>query len=172
MMAEKRIIESEMEKVRGQEKLPRELFPVHVPRQASFNQSFMTFTSPTSGIDVRKSSVGLFNNTLLGCESSGEVAAEPKISTPRTSYLNRREEDLKQDNGLLAAQNQSANDLLEMKTRAYENYGSSSSERQKLCSVCHLSGHQKNKCKNTACKELSFVGIETNIRNSRPKSKI
>ena len=90
------------------------------------------------------------------CESSGEVAAEPKISTPGTSYLNRREEDLKEDNGLPAAQIQSANDLSEMKTRAYENYGSSSSERQKLCSVCHLSGHQKNKCKNTACKGVEF----------------
>ena len=31
--------------------------------------------------------------------------------------------------------------MLEIKTREFENYGSGSTERKKLCSACHLPGH-------------------------------
>ena len=57
---------------------------------------------------------------------------------------------------LLVAQIQSANDLL-------KNYRI---EPPKLYSVSHLSGHQKNKCKNTALKGSSFVTIEIIIPDS------
>ena len=65
---------------------------------------------------------------------------------------------------LLVAQLQSANDLL-------KNYGSCRIEPPKLYSVSHLSGHQKNKCKNTALKGSSFVTIEIIIPDSVQKSK-
>ena len=58
-----------------------------------------------------------------------------QVSTQPASYLKRREDYLKHENDLLAAQIQSANDVLEMKTREFENYGSGSIERKKLCSA-------------------------------------
>ena len=136
MMAEKRIIESEIEKVKGLESgqlPPRELFPL--PSRAPYDQT-STFTSPTA------SNVVLFNNTSINktlhlaaktSEPAGltrEILTEPQISTQPSSYIKKMEEDLKHNNDLLAAQIQSANDVLVMKTREFENFGSGSTERR------------------------------------------
>ena len=88
-----------------------------------------------------------------------------QVSTQPASYLKRREDYLKHENDLLAAQIQSANDVLEMKTREFENYGSGSIERKKLCSACHLPGHNKNKCRNAPCKDIDFC----HIRDKHPE---
>ena len=136
---------------------PRELFTA-LPRRVSYDQT-PTFTSPSAA------NVVLFNNSInktfrLTAKTSEEAGlgnvTEPQVSTQPASYLKRREEDLKHDNDLLAAQLQSANEVLEMKTREFENYGSGSTERKKLCSACHLPGHNKNKCKNAPCKGIDF----------------
>ena len=136
---------------------PRELFTA-LPRRVSYDQT-PTFTSPSAA------NVVLFNNSInktfrLTAKTSEEAGlgnvTEPQVSTQPASYLKKREEDLKHDNDLLAAQLQSANEVLEMKTREFENYGSGSTERKKLCSACHLPGHNKNKCKNAPCKGIDF----------------
>ena len=161
MMAEKRIIESEIEKVKGLksgQSPPRQLFPA-LPRQVSYDQT-PTFTSPSAGNFVFLNNTSIHKTFRLTAKSSEEAGfgevTEPQVSTQPASYLKRREDYLKHENDLLAAQIQSANDVLEMKTREFENYGSGSTERKKLCSACHLPGHNKNKCRNAPCKGIDF----------------
>ena len=110
MMAEKRIIESEIEKVKSLKSgqlPPREPFPA-LPRQVSYDQT-PTFTSPFAA------NVVFLNNTSI----NKTFRLTAKVTQP-TSYLKRRGDDLKHDNDLLAAQIQIANDVLEMKTREFD----------------------------------------------------
>ena len=116
MMAEKRIIESEIEKVKSLKSgqlPPREPFPA-LARQVSYDQT-PTFTSPFAA------NVVFLNNTSINktFRLTAKVT-EPQVSTQPTSYLKRRGDDLKHDNDLLAAQIQIANDVLEMKTREFD----------------------------------------------------
>ena len=111
MMAEKRIIESEIEKVKSLKSgqlPPREPFPAMIYDQTP------TFTSPSAA------NVVFLNNTSINktFRLTAKVI-EPQVSTQPTSYLKRRGDDLKHDNDLLAAQIQIANDVLEMKTREF-----------------------------------------------------
>ena len=161
MMAEKRIIESEIEKVKSLKsgQLPsRELFPA-LPRQVSYDQT-PTFTSPSAANVVFLNNTSINKTFRLTTKTSEEAelgeVTEPQVSTRPVSYLKRREDDLKYDSDLLAAQIQSANQAMEMKTREFENYGSGSNERKKLCSACHQPGHDKNKCRNAPCKGIDF----------------
>ena len=125
MMAEKRIIESEIEKVKSLKsgQLPsRELFPA-LPRQVSYDQT-PTFTSPSAANVVFLNNTSINKTFRLTAKTSEEAelgeVTEPQVSTRPV----RREDDLKYDSDLLAAQLQSANQVLEMKTREFENYGS------------------------------------------------
>ena len=169
MMAEKRIIESEIEKVKSLKSgqlPPRQLFPA-LPTQLSYDQT-PTFNSPSAANFVFLNNTSINKTFRLTAKTSEEAGVgkvtEPQVSTQPASYLKRREDYLKHDNDLLAAQIQSANDVLEMnfsnyrvlKTREFENYGSGSIERKKLCSACHLPGHNKNKCRNAPCKGIDF----------------
>ena len=99
MMAEKRIIESEIEKVKSLKSgqlPPREPFPA-LPRQVSYDQT-PTFPSPSAA------NVVFLNNTSINktFRLTAKVI-EPQVSTQPTSYLKRRGDDLKHDNDLLAA---------------------------------------------------------------------
>ena len=161
MMAEKQIIESEIEKVKSLKSgqlPPWQLFPA-LPRQVSYDQT-STFTSPSAASFVFLNDTSINKTFRLTAKTSEEVGVgevtEPQVSTQPASYLKRREDYLKHENDLLAAQIQSAKDVLEMKTREFENYGSGSTERKKLCSASHLPDHNKNKCRNAPCKGIDF----------------
>ena len=126
----------------------------------------MTFRTITSSSTKSKSIFAISNNSVFAssetffpttksCESSGERVPGTKIITLSTSYLFKQK-------GRRSRIRQ---------TFILKNYGSRRIVSQKLYSISHLSGHQKNKCKNTACKGFSFVTIETSIQDSVQKSK-
>ena len=185
MMAEKQIIESVIEKVKSlksRQLPPRQLFPA-LPRQLSYDQT-PTFNSPSAANFVFLNNTSINKTFRLTAKTSEEAGVgkvtEPQVSTQPASYLKRREDYVKHDNDLLAAQIQSANDVLEMnfsnyrvlKTREFENYGSGSIERKKLCSACHLPGHKKTNAETPHVKILTFVTFVTNIQNSEQRFKI
>ena len=99
----------------------------------------------------------------VGANTENEAAVHKntqQVCNQTNSYLQKRETEFlcseKQDNLLLAAQIQSARDLLTEKTRAIENYGNGSNGRQKLCTICHSAGHNKNKRSNGPCRGIAF----------------
>ena len=99
MMAEKRIIESEIETVKSlkSEQLPpRQLFPA-LPRQVSYDQT-PTFTSPSAGNFVFLNNTSIHKTFRLTAKTSEEAGfgevTEPQVSTQPASYLKRREDDL------------------------------------------------------------------------------
>ena len=174
LLAEKRIIETELEQLKRQENPgqkaqtlpPRELFP-----STSQGSRESSVSSPTQA-----SNLVLFNNVYSAVTNTGTVSANiesetaeekkaPQVCNQTSSYLQKRETELKQDSELLAAQILSVRDLLTEKTRAFENYENGSTGRQKLCTLCHTAGHNKNKCSNGPCKGISFC----NNRDKHPE---
>ena len=159
MMAEKRILETELEQLKknGKSEKPTTLLPREL-----FASSTQTCSPPGSSAP---SNLVLFNNvhfvskSSVGASNQKEIAEEkkvPQVANQTNSYLQRREEDLNQDNEVLAAQMQSASNLLTEKMRAFDSYETGTTGGQKLCSLCHLAGHNKNKCTNGPCKGIDF----------------
>ena len=129
LLAEKRIIETELEQLKRRQENPgqkaqtlppRELFPLTT--QGSHESSV---SSPTQA-----SNLVLFNNvysvTNTGTVSTNiesEIAEALQVCNQTSSSLQKRETELKQDSELLAVQIKSVRDLLTKKTRVFENSG-------------------------------------------------
>jgi hypothetical protein len=143
LLAEKRLIETELEQLKRQENPgrkaqtlpPRELFPSST--QGSHGSSASAPTQ-TSNLVLFNNVYSLTNTGTVSGNIESETAEEkkaPQVCNQTSSYLQKRETELKQDGELLATQIQSARDLLTEKTRAFENYENGSTGRQKLCTL-------------------------------------
>lgn len=155
-MAERRIIECEVEGIKNQGSLePRELFPTSSPATYVSAHSIQSGTACTTNI-FSPTPVGLVNQH--GEHSTQQENVDPQAGSSQTnnSYLNKRESDLKEDGQLLQAQIQSVTHLLEQKVRDYDSYVTNNETRQKQCSLCHVHGHTKAKCSNGPCKGVTF----------------
>lgn len=121
MVAEKIIIVTELERLKRQENPeqktslpPRELFPSST--QKGFGGSPV---SPTAASLVLFNNVHLNNTGTVSASIESETAEEKKAPNQTNCYLQKRETELKQDNMLLAAQIESAHDLMTEKTRVF-----------------------------------------------------
>lgn len=159
LMAEKRIIESELERLKqgnpgkNLSLPPRELFP------PSSTEKGFGVSSVLSPSNLVFNVMQLNNNGTVSANIESETAEEnkaPQVGSQTNSYLQRREAQLKEDNVLLAAQIESAREMLTEKSRMFENYDNSGTGRQKLCTLCHAAGHNKTKCRNAPCKGIAF----------------
>ena len=174
LLAEKRIIETELEQLKRRQENPgqkaqtlppRELFPSTI--QGS-RESSVSSPSQASNLVLFNNVYSMTNTGTVSANIESENAEEkkaPQVCNQTSSYLQKRETELKQDSELLAVQIQSVRDLLTEKTRAFENYENGSTRRQKLCTLCHTAGHNKNKCSNGPCKGISFC----NNHDKHPK---
>lgn len=173
LMAEKRIIESELERLKqenpGQNLSlpPRELFPSST-RKGFDGNSVSSHSASNLVFNVMQLNNSPNINSTVSANIESETAEEnkaPQVGSQTNSYLQRREAELKQDNVLLAAQIESARSLLTEKSQIFENYDNGSTGRQKLCTLCHTAGHNKTKCRNAPCKGIAFC----NNRDKHPE---
>lgn len=182
-MAEKRILETELANLKEKTSnlQPRELFPQNHGSVLYFPTS--NVQSKSSGEEcldqTPSTSSGLASPNLTFSPSNpatvcGFTPTISNIVTPTASstilqtqssqfsasqhsstYLDKRQTEMKQDQELMAAKKRSVEELLKEKTRATEDYKESSSRRQKVCSHCHFPGHNKTKCKNGPCNGIA-----------------
>lgn len=91
------------------------------------------------------------SSTVLPIQNQSSV---PISGSNHPTYLDKRQKEMK-DQEILASKKRSVEELLREKTRQLEDYKETGSRRQKICSVCHCPGHNKNKCKNGPCTEIA-----------------
>lgn len=166
-LAEKRILEEEVQSLKRQRLPGRELFP-KTSEQRPQDPPFQVFHTNTSlSCSPAIHAPNIVNNFLNDIPSSSASSTNKSDQKSTTTYLDKRDNELKEDGQLLQAQINSVSQLLTKKAEAFERYGEGRNARQKLCTKCHLPGHTKVKCSNGECKGVVFC----NMRDKHPELK-
>lgn len=149
LLAEKRIIEKELENIKQPSLQPRELFPKNPPLHVNSllmntSASTVVFNTPT----CTATSAASGNNTQ-SAESAGTE------TTQSNGYLHRKSIELTENLTLLGAQVASATNQLQIAKNEYDQSCSQVNGRKgKLCTNCHQPGHYKGKCQNPPCEDF------------------
>ena len=169
-LAEKRIIEEEVQGLKRNRQPMRELFPNHSATDPPF-QVYQASTGPnaTSVQYVPQNVVtNHFVNNKVQFASTTSTSSTPAGDQKITpTYLDTRDKELKEDGQLLQAQINSVSEVLGKKAEAFERYAEGRNTRQKLCTRSHLPGHTKVKCSKGDCKGVSFC----KVRDKHPELK-
>lgn len=154
LLAEKRILETELNNLKQQNLPPRELFPpVQVQRQTfSLQMSSEAATQPSVQLPALVTpgvtpSANSHQATLHLPQSLENVQS----AQPSSSYLDKRQLQMTQDVQLMQVQLNSAKDQLALRKKEIDDCDSIAEKRAKICSTCHLPGHTKPKCKHGPC---------------------
>lgn len=155
LLAEKRILQEEINKLKEPNLPPRELFPpLQVSRQAfpaAATQSFNDISSSLLPQLVATSSADLIPATQhFQTPLNGGSKPEPSQPTS-SSYLDKRQFQLTQDLQMMQVQLDSAKQQLALRKKEIAECDTIAEKRAKTCSVCHLPGHTKQTCKKGLC---------------------
>lgn len=148
LLADKRIIEKELENIKKPTLQPKELFPPfqNPPLHVSLNTSasnVSVFNAPTC------TATSFSGNKPQSTESAGTETMQSN------GYLHRKNMELTENLTLLAAQVASASNQLQIAKDEYDQSCSHANGRKgKLCTNCHQAGHYKGKCQNPTCKDF------------------
>lgn len=150
LLAEKRIIEKEVENLKQTSLQPRELFP---PLQVH-NVNLMNSTTSTNTFTCSNTS----SNTPTCATSASNTVSKIQGESAGTSdggYLDGKSVELTENLTLLEAQIASANNQLRIVKDEYDRSCSRTTGRKgKLCTNCHQPGHYKGKCQNSPCEDF------------------
>lgn len=159
LLAERRILQTEINNLKepnqGPNLPPRELFPPVQDRRQAYPSVATQFQNETTGVlpalPLGTSSAShLPRATTTNLPYAGN--AQPSTSSqPSSSYLDRRQVQLTEDVNLMQVQLDSAKHQLALRKKEIDECDSIADKRAKICSVCHLPGHTKPKCKNGSC---------------------
>ncbi|CAB4027768.1 Hypothetical predicted protein [Paramuricea clavata] len=109
------------------------------------------------------------NQTTATPASSGsfQTLGDDKSSQMPTGFLANKEESITGDVQFLQSQIMSAKEQYTRLEQQADKYDQIATKRAKVCSNCHLPGHNKGKCNNQIC-----YGIENcNLRSKHPEMK-
>lgn len=148
LLAEKRIMEKEIENLKKPSLALKELFP---HPSSSIKNNF----SPSLSVN------NSMNNASLASSNSGNgESAGTSKNTQQEGYLDRKAMEMSNNLTVLETQIQSAKEHLETVQIEYEQSGSKAVRRRgKLCANCHMPGHYKSKCNNTPCTNMKNCSV-------------
>ena len=156
MLAERRVLEAELEKIRtGTVRRS----PGLEPRRLSMSQYldrnvYDSFTEQTP--ESSTCEYGGWINKASSSASRQSESTQLKTHSP----LDRRALEHSENLQLLAVQVESAKEQLEKKRKALEEFSDGHERRGKVCGICHKSGHNKVKCKNNPCCDVSLCRLK------------
>ena len=157
LLAERRILEKELQELKKPSLQPKELFPPSSPGPLQFVSGNSTLlVGPSSSVSVQ---------SIEGPATEGKSREK---TTDHSSYLERKSAELTENLSLLQTQITSASDQLQSVRREYEEASSKANGRRgKLCGRCHLAGHYKGRCSNAPCTDMNKCGAS----EKHPESK-
>ena len=157
LLAERRILEKELQELKKPSLQPKELFPPSSPGPLQFVSGNSTLlVGPSSSVSVQ---------SIEGPATEGKSCEK---TTDHSSYLERKSAELTENLSLLQTQITSASDQLQSVRREYEEASSKANGRRgKLCGRCHLAGHYKGRCSNAPCTDMNKCGAS----EKHPESK-
>lgn len=159
LLAEKRILEKELEELKKPPLQPKELFPV------PYTGSLQVVNNHINSAVVGSSS----NVSVEGAGASLEKQSAANESTQQsTSYLEKKGGELTENLSIIQTQIRSATDQLETVRNQYEQASSKANGRRgKLCTRCHRPGHYKGRCTNPPCTDMNSCGASEKHPESR-----
>ena len=155
LLAEKRILQTEINNLKEPTLPPRELFPSVQDQKQPFSPSAvvqhindkpsgMLPALVTSGVNLRPATLH-----LQSLENAQPADSKPEPTQSSSSYLDRRQVQLSQDVQLMQVQLNSAKHQLALRKKEIDDC--EKNKGVKICSSCHLPGHTKLKCQNGSC---------------------
>ena len=166
LLAERRILEKEIEDIKKPSLQPKELFPT--PASTSLqvtNPNNSAFVLTTSSPVASCSKV--FADSMAG-PSISQSSAVNDSATKSVTYLDKKSNELSENLTIIQTQIRSANEQLEIARSQHEQASSKASGRKgKLCTRCHQPGHYKARCTNPTCTNMNICGAS----EKHPESK-
>lgn len=166
LLAERRILEKEIEEIKKPSLRPKELFPS--PNTGSF-QVVNPINSPlvvsTASSPASCSSVSVDGS---GGATQDKHSAVNGSTEQSPSYLEKKSGELTENLSIIQTQIKSATEQLEVVRNQYEQASSKANGRRgKLCTRCHQPGHYKARCTNPTCTNMNSCGAS----EKHPESK-
>lgn len=156
LLAEKRIIEKELQLIKQPSLQPKELFPM-ATQPLQVNHNILT-------VGVAGKPTGSQSAEPTACSSFQSAGTDRSDS----GYLQRKSVELTENLTLLKTQSASAKQQLQFVKNDYDQCCSQNNGRKgKLCANCHQSGHYKGKCCNPPC--ISYK--KCNAADKHPEAK-
>ena len=160
LLAERRILEKELEEIRKPSLQPKELFPSPYTGSlqvvSPINSPVLVSTPTRSGPASNSSNV------------PGQQSAVNESNEQSTTYLEKKSGEVTENLSIIQTQIKSATDQLEIVRNQYEQASSKANGRRgKLCTQCHQLGHYRGRCSNPTCMDMNNCGAS----EKHPESK-
>ncbi|PFX24005.1 hypothetical protein AWC38_SpisGene11450 [Stylophora pistillata] len=165
LLAERRILEKELEEIKKPSLQPKELFP------SSYNGPLQVVSPINSPVLVSTTSSGPASSSS-NVPVSGTMyqqSAVKESNDQSTTYLGKKSGELTQNLSIIQTQIKIATDQLEIVRNQYEEASSKANGRraEKLCTRCHQPGHHRARCSNPTCMDMNNCGAS----EKHPESK-
>ena len=161
LLAERRILEKEIEDIKKPSLQPKELFPT--PASTS-----LQVTNPNNSAFVLTTSspVASCSNVFADGMAVPSISQSSAVNDSATKSVTYNE--LSENLTIIQTQIRSANEQLEIARSQHEQASSKASGRKgKLCTRCHQPGHYKARCTNPTCTNMNICGAS----EKHPESK-
>ena len=163
LLAERRILEKELEEIKKPSLQPKELFPS--PYTGSL-QVVSPINSPVPVSTTRSSPASSSSVPVSG--TMNQQSAVNESNEQSTTYLAKKSGELTENLSIIQTQIKSATDQLEIVRSQYEQAsGKANGRRGKLCTRCHQPDHYRARCSNPACMDMNNCGAS----EKHPESK-
>ena len=163
LLAERRILEKELEEIKKPSLQPKELFP------SPYTGSLQVVSPINSPVLVSTTRSGPASNSSVPVSGTmNQQSAVNESNEQSTTYLAKKSGELTENLSIIQTQIKSATDQLEIVRSQYEQAsGKANGRRGKLCTRCHQPGHYRARCSNPACMDMNNCGAS----EKHPESK-
>ena len=163
LLAERRILEKELEEIKKPSLQPKELFP------SPYTGSLQVVSPINSPVLVSTTRSGPASNSSVPVSGTmNQQSAVNESNEQSTTYLAKKSGELTENLSIIQTQIKSATDQLEIVRSQYEQAsGKANGRRGKLCTRCHQPDHYRARCSNPACMDMNNCGAS----EKHPESK-
>ena len=162
LLAERRILEKELEEIKKPSLQPKELFP------PPYTGSLQVNSPINSPVLVSTTRSGPASSSSIMPETMDQQSALNESNELSTTYLEKKSGELTENLSIIQTQIKSASDQLEIVRNQYEQASSKANGRRgKLCTRCHQPGHYRARCSNPTCMDMNNCGAS----EKHPESK-
>ena len=165
LLAERRILEKELEEIKKPSPQPKELFPSPYPGSLPVVSPINSpvLVSTTSSGPASSSSNVPVSGTMY------QQSAVNKSNEQSTTYLHKKSGELTENLSIIQTQIKSATDQLEIVRNQYEQASTEGNghRTEKLRTRCPQPGHYRARCSNPTCMDMNNCGAS----EKHPESK-
>ena len=164
LLAERRILEKELEEIKKPPLQPKELFP------SVYTGPFQVVNSAVA-VGSLAPSVPCSSVSADVADTSYDDKSAGSDGTGHPSYLEKKGAELTENLSFIQTQLTSAIDQLEAVRNRYEEASSKANGRRgKVCTKCHMPGHNKARCLKPPCEDMNSCGASERHPESKNES--